>query len=101
VSPRILIVEDEKAIQLALRGLLRRDGYDVDLADTGEDAVRKIGEVQYDLVLTDLKMPEIDGLAVLEEVRKVAPQTATIMLPATALWIRRSRQCKKARTNIC
>ena len=44
MSARILIVEDEKAIQLALRGLLRRDGYDVDLADTGEDAVRKLGE---------------------------------------------------------
>ena len=38
MSARVLIVEDEKAIQLALRGLLRRDGYDVDLADTGEDA---------------------------------------------------------------
>ena len=66
MSARVLIVEDEKAIQLALRGLLRRDGYDVDLADTGEDALRKLSEQPYDLVITDLALGRgISGMDVL------------------------------------
>ena len=44
MKPRILIVEDEKGIQLALRGLLRRDGYEVELADDGEMAQRKLAD---------------------------------------------------------
>src|SRR5262249_31983701 len=83
VSPRILIVEDEKAIQLALRGLLRRDGYDVDLADTGEDAVRKLGEVQYDLVLTDLALGRgLSGMDVLRASKDARPETAVVMITA-------------------
>ena len=83
MSPRILIVEDEKAIQLALRGLLRRDGYDVDLADTGEDAVRKLGEVQYDLVLTDLALGRgLSGMDVLRASKDARPETAVVMITA-------------------
>ena len=80
---RILIVEDEKAIQLALRGLLRRDGYDVDLADTGEDAVRKLGEATYDLVITDLALGRgISGMDVLRVSRESRAETAVVMITA-------------------
>ncbi|HXZ85966.1 MAG TPA: response regulator, partial [Myxococcota bacterium] len=83
MSARILIVEDEKAIQLALRGLLRRDGYDVDLADTGEDAVRKLGEAQYDLVLTDLALGRgLSGMDVLRASKDARPETAVVMITA-------------------
>ena len=77
MSARVLIVEDEKAIQLALRGLLRRDGYDVDLADTGEDALRKLSEQPYDLVITDLALGRgISGMDVLRA-SKEAREKAT------------------------
>jgi DNA-binding NtrC family response regulator len=83
MSARILIVEDEKAIQLALRGLLRRDGYDVDLADTGEDAVRKLGEAAYDLVITDLALGRgLSGMDVLRASREARPETAVVMITA-------------------
>ncbi|HTO54246.1 MAG TPA: sigma-54 dependent transcriptional regulator [Myxococcota bacterium] len=83
MSPRILIVEDEKAIQLALRGLLRRDGYDVDLADTGEDALRKLGEATYDLVITDLALGRgISGMDVLRASREARAETAVVMITA-------------------
>jgi len=83
MSARILIVEDEKAIQLALRGLLRRDGYDVDLADTGEDAVRKLGETAYDLVITDLALGRgLSGMDVLRASREARPETAVVMITA-------------------
>src|SRR5207244_9200688 len=54
--------------------------YDVDTAPGGVEALPAIRRTHYDLVLTDLKMPKVDGLAVLEEVRKVSPHSATIML---------------------
>jgi CheY-like chemotaxis protein len=53
VSARILIVEDEGAIRLALRGLLKRDGYQVDLAESGEEALDKFQQAPFDLVLTE------------------------------------------------
>jgi len=83
VSARVLIVEDEKAIQLALRGLLRRDGYDVDLADTGEDAVRKLGEAVYDLVITDLALGRgLSGMDVLRATKDARAETAVVMITA-------------------
>jgi two-component system response regulator AtoC/two-component system nitrogen regulation response regulator NtrX len=83
MSARVLVVEDEKAIQLALRGLLRRDGYDVDLADTGEDALRKLGEKPYDLVLTDLALGRgISGMDVLRASKEARAETAVVMITA-------------------
>jgi DNA-binding NtrC family response regulator len=83
MSARVLVVEDEKAIQLALRGLLRRDGYDVDLADTGEDALRKLGEQAYDLVLTDLALGRgISGMDVLRASKEARAETAVVMITA-------------------
>ena len=79
----ILIVEDEKAIQLALRGLLRRDGYDVDLADTGEDALRRLSEQPYDLVITDLALGRgISGMDVLRASKEARAETAVVMITA-------------------
>ncbi|MGH7289799.1 MAG: sigma-54-dependent transcriptional regulator, partial [Myxococcota bacterium] len=83
MSARVLIVEDEKAIQLALRGLLRRDGYDVDLADTGEDAKRLLGEKPYDLVITDLALGRgMSGMDVLRASKEARAETAVVMITA-------------------
>ncbi len=83
MKPRILIVEDEKGIQLALRGLLRRDGYEVELADDGEAALRRLGDTTYDLILTDLSLGRgPSGMDVLRASKERRCETAVVMITA-------------------
>jgi len=80
---RILVVEDEKAIRLALRGLLRRSGYEVEVAETGERAVKRLTSEAFDLVLTDLALGEgCTGMEVLASAREIRPETAVVMITA-------------------
>jgi DNA-binding NtrC family response regulator len=83
VKPRILVVEDERAIQLALSGLLRRQGYDVDVAGSGDEAVTAVRENAFDLVLTDLALGRgSDGMDVLRIAKKLRPECAVVMITA-------------------
>jgi two-component system KDP operon response regulator KdpE len=67
--PRILLVDDEVAIQRAVGPLLRSRGYDVDLAGTGADALRIVAEQPPDLVVLDLGLPDIQGTEVCRRIR--------------------------------
>lgn len=82
VLPRakILVVDDEANVLLTVVAILQQEGYDVDSAGGGAQAIQAIRAGHYDLVLTDLKMPAVDGLRVLEEVRKISPSTVTVMV---------------------
>jgi DNA-binding NtrC family response regulator len=83
VSARILVVEDERAIQLALSGLLRREGYEVAVADSGEAAVAELREAPADLVLTDLALGHgLSGMDLLREIKATRPETAVVMITA-------------------
>ncbi|HEX8924743.1 MAG TPA: response regulator, partial [Terriglobales bacterium] len=77
---KILVVDDEPGVLTTVQAVLQREGYDVDAAGDGASALAAIGHTHYDLVLTDLKMPDVDGLAVLAEVRKRSPQTVTVIM---------------------
>jgi signal transduction histidine kinase/CheY-like chemotaxis protein len=79
-QPKILVVDDEANVLLTMTSILRQEGYDVDGVPDGASALKAIRECHYDLVLTDLNMPGIDGLAVLAEVRKRSPATVTVMI---------------------
>src|SRR5437763_403792 len=79
-KPRILIVDDEPNVLLTTHAILQREGYEVEAIGEGKAALVAIRRRHYDLVLTDLKMPEVDGLAVLGEVRKCSPLTVTVMM---------------------
>ena len=81
---RILVVDDELSMREVLDITLRQEGYDVTLADGGEAALRALDGTTFDLVLTDLRMPNVDGLAVLRAVKERAPGTAVLMLTAFA-----------------
>jgi PAS domain S-box-containing protein len=70
----ILIVDDEAGIRNALAHLLRRDGYDVDTASNGRLALAKLQERAFDVILCDLRMPELDGPAVYRELARHRPQ---------------------------
>ena len=83
MKSRILIVEDERGIQLAIRGLLRREGYEVELADNGGAAIRKLEESPFDLIVTDLSLGRgPSGMDVLRASKKHRPETAVVMITA-------------------
>ena len=73
-------MDDEKNVLTTIQAILQEDGFEVDIANDGKPAIEAIRARHYDLVLTDLKMPEVDGLAVLAEARKSSPNTVTMMM---------------------
>ena len=83
MNPRILVVEDERAIQIALSGLLRREGYEVDVAGSGDEAISKLDAASYDLVLTDLALGKgPSGMDILRSTKKARPETVVVMITA-------------------
>jgi DNA-binding response OmpR family regulator len=77
---RILLVDDEASIRLTLGALLERSGYDVTSADGGEQAMQLLDRQPFDLLLTDLKMPGIDGMQVVAAARQQHPDIVVIVL---------------------
>jgi CheY-like chemotaxis protein len=83
---RILFVDDEAAILASLSNLLRKDRHRWDLvfANGGPEAARHLAETQFDVIVTDMRMPDLDGAQLLELVRKTSPRTVRIMLSGHA-----------------
>src|SRR5437867_9476717 len=79
---RILVVDDEKALVLALKGLLSKEGYQVETAGSGEEAPRRIETGNFHVVITDLSMNGVGGMQVLERARSIDPDLAVIMITA-------------------
>jgi two-component system response regulator AtoC/two-component system nitrogen regulation response regulator NtrX len=83
LQPRILIVEDERAIQMALESLLRKAGYEIALASSGSEAIAAFSAQPADLVITDLALGHgPNGLDVLHAVKAQRPETPVIMITA-------------------
>jgi DNA-binding NtrC family response regulator len=78
----VLIVEDEPIVRESLRDWLRDAGYETETAAEGEEALRKIGEVEYGVMVLDLKLPRKDGLEVLQEAKAQRPQLKGIIITA-------------------
>jgi excisionase family DNA binding protein len=78
--PRILVVDDEQAVRDLLAKTLTMADYDVDSADDGPSALDRMRAVEYDLLITDLKMPGMDGLSVIREARKLATDLRVIII---------------------
>ena len=95
---RVLVVDDEESVVVTIKAILQLDGYEVSTSTTGAGARAMIREREYDLVLTDLRLEDGDGLDVLRAVRERTPETVTIMLTATRLSNRRSRRSAPAHT---
>src|SRR5918996_2659176 len=68
--PSILIVDDEPGVRSALGGVLRDEGYDVEAVDTGEACLERLGRQSYDVVVLDIWLPGMDGLATLTRMRE-------------------------------
>ena len=79
-NPRILVIDDEMIVCESCKRILEEDGYEVETALSGREAIDKMKENPFDIVITDLKMPEIDGMEVLKTFRKEYPDTIVIMI---------------------
>ncbi|MCD6353772.1 MAG: sigma-54-dependent Fis family transcriptional regulator [Proteobacteria bacterium] len=79
---KILVVDDEKGIREFLEITLKKEGYDVSLASSGEEAIALCERGVFDLILADIKMPRGDGNTVLKQVKKMHPETVVIMITA-------------------
>jgi len=84
MATRILIVDDEKAIRESLQMFLLEEGFATDNASNGMEALKKIENNKYDLVITDLKMPELGGIELLEKATNISPDTFFIVMTAYA-----------------
>jgi DNA-binding NtrC family response regulator len=80
--PNILVVEDKDSMRTMLSDTLMQEGYRVDTAEAGQKAVDLVRNKSYDLVLTDLRMPELSGLDILREVKSVDAETSVIVMTA-------------------
>jgi len=77
---RVLIVDDDNAILRNLEKVLRIEGYDVDTARTGRDAVEKSKMGSYNLALLDIKLPDMEGTELLEKMHDTLPKMVKIMV---------------------
>lgn len=83
-SSKILVADDEKSIRLTVAQSLEPQGYEVKTAVNGDDALSRLKEQPFDLLLTDLKMPGIDGMALIEQAVELYPHLKVIMISAHA-----------------
>ncbi len=79
---KILVCDDERSICEMLDIALRRDGHKVETVNSGEAAKKKLDSALYDVVVTDIKMPNTDGIAVLRYAHQVSPDSAVILITA-------------------
>ncbi len=79
---KVLVVDDEEGMRHMLSILLKREGYDVSISEDGDSALKAMVKNQYDFILCDIRMPDMDGLQVLEEIKKRGLEVTVIMMSA-------------------
>ncbi len=78
--PNVLVVDDEKTVCNSCKKILTQEGYNVEVALSGEEALNKVKGNGFDVVIADWKMPEIDGIEVARRIKKEKPSIAVIMI---------------------
>ena len=81
---RLLVVDDEESLRITTAAIFENEGYIVDTASSGDEAIALLNDADYDLVLTDLHMEGGDGLSVLNQIRQQAPLTISVVLTGFA-----------------
>lgn len=82
--PKLLIIEDDAAFCQMLQKFLSKKGYDVDACFTAPEAKDKFGKTHFDLILTDLRLPDYDGIELLGDIKAVSPKTQVILMTGYA-----------------
>jgi DNA-binding NtrC family response regulator len=83
-KPRILVVDDEPVVRESIRDWFTQDDYPIEMAANGPEALKKIQESHWDIMLTDVKMPGMDGLELQQQVKKIDPEVTVIIMTAYA-----------------
>ena len=79
---RLLIVEDERILRENLQTMFSEHGYQAEAAPNGEEAIRRLDQERFDLIITDMRMPEADGLEVLRKARQMDENTLVLVMTA-------------------
>jgi DNA-binding NtrC family response regulator len=77
---KILVIDDERSIRNTLKDILGFEGYHVELAENGKEGIELVQTTDFDIILCDIKMPEMDGLETLEQIRKIKPESTVVMI---------------------
>jgi DNA-binding NtrC family response regulator len=77
---KILVIDDEKSIRNTLKDILGFEGYQVELAENGKNGIELVKSTDFDIILCDIKMPEMDGLEVLEQIIRIKPESTVVMI---------------------
>ena len=78
--PRILVVDDDDTIRTTMKAILQDEGYIVDLASTGKEAIQKSQENNYNIALLDIRLPDMEGVELLKLLKDGVPRTRKIMV---------------------
>ena len=81
---KVMVVDDEAIVGKRLKPTLERDGYQVEVFGDGEDAIARLRETDFDIVVTDIRMENVDGLQLLEHITARSPRTKVIMITGYA-----------------
>jgi DNA-binding NtrC family response regulator len=77
---KILVIDDERSIRNTLKDILGFEGYHVELAENGKTGIGLVQSNDFDIIFCDIKMPEMDGLEVLEQIRFIKPESTVVMI---------------------
>ena len=80
VPPHILVMEDDLSVAKGLEMVLTEDGFDVNLAGTGELAMEAFREKRFDLLVADLRLPDIDGMEIIRRIKAQTPETEVVVI---------------------
>jgi len=83
-KPKVLVVDDEKGIRTGVQRLLETEGYEVDIAENGTEGIKLGTTKDYDLAVIDLKMPDVEGIEVLKNIKQKFPNTVCFIATAYA-----------------
>ena len=78
---RILVVDDERSIRNTLKDILEVESYRVEVVESGIEALKLIKESNYDLIFSDIKMPQMDGVELLQNIKQCNPEIPIVILP--------------------
>ena len=77
---KILVIDDERSIRNTLKDILGFEGYSVEVAENGPTGLELVKNSEFDIILCDIKMPEMDGIEVLERILELKPETTVVMI---------------------
>ena len=80
---KILIIDDERAIRNSFSGILEDEGYDVDVAENGQQGLEMVEKERYDVIFCDIKMPVMDGVETLKRLMSMDIDAAVVMISSS------------------